>query len=440
MLWIRSNLQFRFLTRWPFHRIRNKALDRKEKKREHQETSSRASVSSNKKALTAHEENWLDGDSNRAELFQTVEPSRAMTDSRAEKPIGRSFPEKVLEIIENPQNKEVIWWNQAGTAICISPKNFHSQVMDTHFQGTKFDSFARRLTRHGFSRIPDDHVPPGTHVYFHDFFIRGQPELMEQMKGGERYERPVAKECKKRRDPDEEATSGMVTLSSLYSSSESGSKTRTKDSSEKTMLMEEARSGKTLLSLHSTESAVQKASSASLLNEIERSNMAAKNELEMKCLSRLHSTVAASMPSASTALTTLRNETANLASVDPQVQQQLLSQLLFRQNSQQQLLHQHYNVQIANELTKRRLMLDFAGQCEPYRGSGSGLLPMNAFQLLNTDPLLPSHLQFQQHALSSIVSRHDQLEQPPDAQTLQIQLLREKQRQNDLLRVVRRNW
>ena len=414
----------------PFLVSVNEALQKKRRKRDRGDSSTAERVSLNKKALAAPREDRIGADSNTA--------SQTLTDSQANnKPSGKTFPEKLLEIIENPQNKDVIWWNQAGTAICISPKSFHSQVLEVQFQGTKFDSFARRLTRHGFSRIPDDDVPPGTHVYFHDFFIRGQPELMEQMKGGEKYESPAAKEHKKRRDPNPDAASGMITLSSFYSSAEDASNRTRYKHTDDVVVNDEGRSGNTVTCLPSNEIARRKDLEVTVLNE--QANTAAKNELDMIRLNRLNSTIELPMPCATTAFDTLRNETASLASLHPQVQEQLLSQLHFRQNSQQLLLQQHYrsNAQIANELTKRRLLMNFGEQRDQFRGSS--LLPVNVLGLPNIDPLLASYLQFQHQALRSTIPGPDQHERQLDAQSLQLQILREKQRQDELLRHARGN-
>lgn len=414
-----------------------KAAYEKQRKRDRPESSPEESVNSNKKGRTLREEGRVGGEPDTKELAQGAEPSQKTAGgSFGKKTTGRSFPEKVLEIIENPKNKNVIWWNKAGTAICISPKNFHSQVMDKYFQGTKFDSFARRLIRHGFSRIPDDDVPPGTHVYYHDLFIRGQPELIEQMKGGEKYEPPAVKERKKARDPDADATSGLITLNSLYSSSDTGTKTRPNDATKNAMLSGERHVDIALGRLPATESASLHASNVALLNQ--QLNTAAKNEFNMINLNRLNAAIGTASPSATTALNTLRNETSNLSSIDPQVQQQLFSQLLYRQTNQQQLLQQQQNAHITNELTRRQLLLDFAGLRGPYRGSA--LLPPNALGLPNVDSLLASHLRRQQQAMSSITSRPDQRERASlDAQTLQLQILREKQRQNELSRLARGN-
>lgn len=56
------------------------------------------------------------------------------------------FPEKIMRLLDNGQESQSMWWLTEGDAFCFIPTNF-DVVLDKHFQGTKFESFTRKLNR-----------------------------------------------------------------------------------------------------------------------------------------------------------------------------------------------------------------------------------------------------------------------------------------------------
>jgi hypothetical protein len=58
-----------------------------------------------------------------------------------------TFPEKLMDLLEEESAKDVMWWLPGGDAFTIVPKNFSENVLDKFFQGTKFESFTRKLNR-----------------------------------------------------------------------------------------------------------------------------------------------------------------------------------------------------------------------------------------------------------------------------------------------------
>jgi hypothetical protein len=90
-----------------------------------------------------------------------------------------NFPEKIMRILSFSEFAHVIRWNPEGTEFCIFPQSFSETVLEPHFQGTKFQSFTRKLNRFGFKRILDeDRYPKGTFAYHHDCFQRGREDLL----------------------------------------------------------------------------------------------------------------------------------------------------------------------------------------------------------------------------------------------------------------------
>jgi hypothetical protein len=58
-----------------------------------------------------------------------------------------SFPERLMELFEGDVAKDAMWWLPGGDAFALSPDLFPDQVLQKYFQGTKFESFTRKLNR-----------------------------------------------------------------------------------------------------------------------------------------------------------------------------------------------------------------------------------------------------------------------------------------------------
>ncbi|GAX21607.1 hypothetical protein FisN_29Hu041 [Fistulifera solaris] len=102
------------------------------------------------------------------------------TTSRAKS--NETFPEKLAETMRSPHVQDVLWWNREGTVFCLLPRQFTK--LQNIFQGTKLESFQRKMKRWGFERCFDTSFPRGALVYHHPFFQRDRPELMKQMSAG----------------------------------------------------------------------------------------------------------------------------------------------------------------------------------------------------------------------------------------------------------------
>jgi hypothetical protein len=97
-----------------------------------------------------------------------------------------TFPQRLMELLDEEGNKDSLWWFEDGKGFCVVPKLFASSVLTKFFQGTKFESFTRKLNRWGFKRAAGQHIPADAIAYFHDSFRRGQPELLKEMSGGKK--------------------------------------------------------------------------------------------------------------------------------------------------------------------------------------------------------------------------------------------------------------
>jgi hypothetical protein len=57
------------------------------------------------------------------------------------------FPEKLMALLDGADVNDAMWWLPDGDAFCLIPVIFAERVLDKYFQGTKFESFTRKLNR-----------------------------------------------------------------------------------------------------------------------------------------------------------------------------------------------------------------------------------------------------------------------------------------------------
>ena len=59
----------------------------------------------------------------------------------------QQFPERLLALLEQKTCPTALYWLPGGEKFAVVPDNFAKQVLDPFFQGTKFESFTRKLNR-----------------------------------------------------------------------------------------------------------------------------------------------------------------------------------------------------------------------------------------------------------------------------------------------------
>lgn len=84
------------------------------------------------------------------------EPKNSKETSDAEKQEGGeeeaervvfTFPERLMELLDDEVALDSMWWLEDGKGFCVDPKVFADKVLNKYFQGTKFESFTRKLNR-----------------------------------------------------------------------------------------------------------------------------------------------------------------------------------------------------------------------------------------------------------------------------------------------------
>lgn len=93
--------------------------------------------------------------------------------------IKKNFPEKLFEILENPDHAEILKWLPGGKAfIIMDKKRFASDLLPLYFKQTQFTSFTRKLSRWKFVRVPRG---PFMGAYYHKLFRKDHKALCKLM-------------------------------------------------------------------------------------------------------------------------------------------------------------------------------------------------------------------------------------------------------------------
>jgi HSF-type DNA-binding len=61
-------------------------------------------------------------------------------------PIAQTFPQRLMEMLENEVAPDSMWWTEDGKAFAMDLKKF-GDVLHHHFQATKYASFTRKLNK-----------------------------------------------------------------------------------------------------------------------------------------------------------------------------------------------------------------------------------------------------------------------------------------------------
>mmetsp|Transcript_41673 Transcript_41673/g.63090 ORF Transcript_41673/g.63090 Transcript_41673/m.63090 type:complete len:394 (-) Transcript_41673:185-1366(-) len=90
------------------------------------------------------------------------------------------FPSKLHQIMSNPEFRDIITWLPHGRAWkMLNRKAFEEKVIPMYFRHCRYASFMRQVNGWGFNRIARG---PDTNAYYHEMFLRGMPELCENIR------------------------------------------------------------------------------------------------------------------------------------------------------------------------------------------------------------------------------------------------------------------
>lgn len=95
---------------------------------------------------------------------------------------ARSFPETLLAILSSEEHSDAVAWLPHGRGfVILNKERFARSVLPRYFDGIKYSSFARRMKRWGFDRVPRG---PEMGAFYLPEFQRDQSELVKKMKYG----------------------------------------------------------------------------------------------------------------------------------------------------------------------------------------------------------------------------------------------------------------
>ncbi|RPD73133.1 hypothetical protein L226DRAFT_465877 [Lentinus tigrinus ALCF2SS1-7] len=106
------------------------------------------------------------------------------------KPLGtNNFVTKLYQMINDPKSSQFINWTELGTSFVVSNVGeFSRTILGSHFKHNNFSSFVRQLNMYGFHKI--NRTPRAqrtsadvqTWEFSHHKFLRGRPDLLEEIK------------------------------------------------------------------------------------------------------------------------------------------------------------------------------------------------------------------------------------------------------------------
>ncbi|PPQ64820.1 hypothetical protein CVT26_002652 [Gymnopilus dilepis] len=106
--------------------------------------------------------------------------------SKAARQVVPAFLQKLYEMVNDPNNAELIRWSEAGDSFFVlDHERFAHEVLGRWFKHRNFSSFVRQLNMYGFHKIP--HLQQGVLKsdsdtefwnFAHQNFHRGQPDLL----------------------------------------------------------------------------------------------------------------------------------------------------------------------------------------------------------------------------------------------------------------------
>jgi len=124
---------------------------------------------------------------------------------RCESKEFKSFPVRLMEVLENNELRNAIRWLDDDAIFCIFPYRLEDVVLRHHFQSAKLESFTRKLNRWGFKRVYDDKYPEDSMAYRHEMFRKGRFDLLPHVNSSNK-KGPVEKQQPQQQPPAPETT------------------------------------------------------------------------------------------------------------------------------------------------------------------------------------------------------------------------------------------
>lgn len=117
--------------------------------------------------------------SNYSLMNKSMQSKKKESDLR-QKSQAQNFLKKLYDILQNPQYKDIISWDETGTQFVVKKMHeFCEEILPHSYKHNNFSSFIRQLNLYDFHKIRNN---KNEHVFEHRLFIRGKEELLKQIK------------------------------------------------------------------------------------------------------------------------------------------------------------------------------------------------------------------------------------------------------------------
>lgn len=117
--------------------------------------------------------------SEESNFLKNIDDKKLTCPNEKECSSNMNFPQRLMEMLSNENNSDIVTWLPHGKAFLIIKKSkFNSYILPKYFNGTKYSSFTRKLLRYGFDRVSRG---PETGAYYHRYFQRNDLDLVRKM-------------------------------------------------------------------------------------------------------------------------------------------------------------------------------------------------------------------------------------------------------------------
>jgi hypothetical protein len=118
-----------------------------------------------------------------------------------------------MEVLSRKEYADIITWTPSGKAFNVINRNeFTARILPTHFKGTKYSSFTRKLHRWGFIR---HYRGEEAGAFHHRHFQKDQLELVEKMTCFKEGYKPFANEKEEKTESLPPKSNPMATREAL---------------------------------------------------------------------------------------------------------------------------------------------------------------------------------------------------------------------------------
>ena len=113
-----------------------------------------------------------------SELNSTLQEPECNEEMTAKKPNKFRFPEQLRMILDEAQHSSALSWHHNGKSFIIHNQvAFENEILPLFFKTGRWKSFQKQLNIYGFERVEWQR-----RTYYHKYFIRKKPSLMNLMK------------------------------------------------------------------------------------------------------------------------------------------------------------------------------------------------------------------------------------------------------------------